>query len=157
MLKSSTIKKFTIYNYLGLILLVLLFGISFLITKKILYLLKRRIQTRIPLFHEKKRVLYFLFAVESIIDFALDNFKLLSVWFFIYLHVFFDFRYLFSLLQPVANSYSITLFYLASIPILVYLSSQLISNIKALNQRLSFLFFTERSQSKFIFLITSIL
>jgi small-conductance mechanosensitive channel len=87
----------------------------------------------------------------------LENYKLLFIWFFISLHILFKFKYIFASITPLVNPFSLTLFYLASIPILIYLSKQLIAHAKELNKKLSFLFFAEKTQSKFIFLITAIL
>ncbi|MBD3231813.1 mechanosensitive ion channel [Candidatus Dependentiae bacterium] len=153
----NLIKKLDLYDYLGFLVLIIAFLILFFLTKKILELLRNKILNNVPFYQTNKRATYFLLTLNSLIEFALKHLKLLFTWIFIYLHISFNFQYIFSLLKPVANSYSIALFYLISIPILIYLSSQLILKLRILNQKLSFLFFTEKSQSKFLFLITSIL
>ena len=153
----NSIKHFDYYGYLSLFLLLLLFVVSFIVIKILLKLLLNKIKNSVSFYHDKKNFLYFLLTAESLIEFTLNNFKVLFAWLFIYLHVFFEFRHIFSLMRVVANSYSIAIFYLVSIPILIYLSTQLVLSLKVLNQKLSFWFFTEKSQSKFLFLITSIL
>ena len=60
-------------------------------------------------------------------------------------------------MKPLVSTYSVALFYLCSIPFFLYLSRQLMQEIKMMNQRMSFLFFTETLQEKFLLLLSSIL
>ncbi|MCK4650622.1 mechanosensitive ion channel [Candidatus Babeliales bacterium] len=149
----NAIKQFGWKNYLGFFIFILFFLVTFLGIKKLLLFLQKNIHKN-KFLQQKK---YLSLILESLIEFSLKNFKLLFSWFFIFLHIIFNFKYLFAFLAVLANPYSLSIFYLISIPILIYLSSQLISNAKDLNKKLSYLFFTEKTQSKFLFLITTIL
>lgn len=53
--------------------------------------------------------------------------------------------------------YFASLFYVVTIPFLVYLAYQFMREIKKINQRMSFLFFTEKLEEKLLFLLSIIL
>lgn len=99
------------------------------------------------------RTLYFNVA-HAITLFAKDNFVFLYILIFVYAHIVFQCRYIFCSLKNYATPYNMALFHLVSIPILVYLSVELITQFKELNKRLSYLFFAERFQDRFILLLS---
>lgn len=81
----------------------------------------------------------------------------IGIWFYLRLHIIADFKFIFASIRPLVSEYSVALFYLGSIPFLMYISRLFMQEIKKINQRMSFLFFTEALQERFLFLITSIL
>jgi len=112
-----------------------------------------KLSAMLPKYQGNAFYLYLSLAL-AITEFALEHFFLLFSWLYILFHIYFDFQYIFAALEPFANTYSIALFYLFSMPILAYLSHAFISNLKELNRKLSYLFFAETFQDKFIFLVT---
>ena len=144
----KSIKKLDLNDYLAILILIISFLLSFLGIKKLLQFLNKKMSLKFASFNAAKKQLYFNLSIQSLINFSLNHFKLLFCWFFIYIII---------VINPITISYWTTFFYIISIPILLYLSTQLILNIKTLNQKLSFLFFAEKTQSKFLFLISSIL
>jgi len=102
---------------------------------------------------EQPRSLY-LHLLHAFIDFATEHCVLLFTWLFIFVHVAAHFSSIFIALRPLANRYSVAVFYLVSIPILVYLSRCFVHTLKELNRQLSFFLFAEAFQDKFILLVT---
>jgi small-conductance mechanosensitive channel len=153
----DSVKALSLSNYLGL-LLFLLFMIIFLIALKfIISFFSRKIKSKITHITDDQHAIHIYITLDTLLDFSLSNFGLLFGWFFLYLHVLFDFRYVFSSIDFMASSYFISVFYLLTIPVWLYLSGNLLAVAQELNKKLSYLFFAEKTQAKFIFLLTSIL
>ncbi|MBD3273164.1 mechanosensitive ion channel [Candidatus Dependentiae bacterium] len=142
-------------DYLGLFIFIILFAIFLFGMKHLLLFLRKKINLKIE--GSSQHYIQIYTTIDALLGFALDNFKLLFSWFFVYLHVLFDFKYVFSSISFIVNPFMISTFYLISIPIWLYLSSTLLSTAKELNKKLSYLFFAEKTQSKFMFLLTAIL
>lgn len=142
------IRQFYWFDYLGIVLFVLLLLLFLACMKMLLVLLHNNVKQWIMAAFGRT---YNLFAkgVESFIAFLLNHLGLIFGWFFVYLHVSFGCNYF----KPLTSTYSIALFYLASIPILVYLSRMFILKLKDLNQELSFIFVSEKFQNKFTILV----
>lgn len=144
-------------NYLGL-LWFLLFMITFLVALRFVILFfSKRIKNKILQIQDNEHYLQIYAILDTLLDFSLNNFGLLFGWVFLYLHVLFDFKYIFSSIDFIANSYFISVFYLLTIPVWLYLSGNLLSVAQELNKKLSYAFFAEKTQAKFIFLLTAIL
>ncbi len=143
-------------NYLGLLIFIIFFIFYLFGTKKLfIYLQKICI---LKLKKDKSRYYLNIYRViNTLVGFALNNFKVFFVWLFIYLHIIFDFKYIFSSVEFLAIPYVIAVFHIISIPVWIYLSSKLLAIAKELNKELSFVFFAEKTQNKFIFLLTSIM
>ncbi len=144
-------------NYLGLVLFLLFFTLAFIGLKKLFFILEETSKTNLTIYNKQKGYLYLNIITNTFAEYALKNYKVLFTWLFLYLHVFFNFKNIFASIQFMANKFSITAFYLASIPILIYLFSQFLLSVKSLNKKLSFMFFAEKLQTKFVFLIAFIL
>jgi len=152
---SSLIKSFREFTWpeiWGLFLCVIFYFILFFLCRRFVLYLRNREFANTKHFGGTKQLSKLLLG--SLIHFIHDHFKLLFTWLFLFLHVFFDFRFIFATLEPLASPYIIAMFYFVSIPILVYFSHQLIDRLKELNTQMSFLLFAESLQQKFIFLIT---
>ncbi|MFA5075310.1 MAG: mechanosensitive ion channel domain-containing protein [Candidatus Babeliales bacterium] len=153
----SNIKSLNFYNYIGLLIFLFLYLLFFLGVKKIFLTIKDYTSSKISSYNKQKNFLYFNVITNTFVLFALNNYKVLFTWLFFYLHVIFDFKGIFASISFAANNFVIALFYLISVPVLIYIFSKFISNLKKLNKNLSFLFFAEKLQNKFIFLIAFIL
>lgn len=146
-------KSIGFYELFMLILCALFYVAGFILCRLMLTLIRDKIRSVVEKYQGYTRYLYLHLAL-AIVNFSLEHFTLLYTWLFFFLHVFTDFNYIFSTLLPFASNYSMALFYLISIPILIFLASGFIDQIKNLNKQLSFFFFTETFQDKFIMLIT---
>ena len=153
----SFIKSLSWPDYLGLLLFIIFFTAFLAGIKRLILFLIRKVKSKIENLDRVDYTMRVYSTLDALLEFSLNNFKLLFSWFFIYLHILFDFKYIFSSIEFMANSYIIAVFYLATIPVWLYLSSSLLIAAKELNTKLSFLFFSEKTQAKFIFLLTSIL
>lgn len=148
------LKKITTRTILNIVLFVLFFIGSFVGIRFLLMTSLRRVRYRLSIDHKHFRFLS-LNIIASLLEFLIDHAKLIFSLIFIYTHIAFNFRYIFSTIDFIALPYYLALFHLASIPSFVYLSQHLLTVIKDLNKRLSFLFFAEKLQDRFILLITS--
>lgn len=150
---GSSIRQINIKIILNFFLFLIFFVVSFLSVKFLLGILLRRVRRRLAEDHQHLGFLW-LNISSSVLEFLADHLHLIFSLFFLYLHVIFRFKYCFSTIQFLATPYNLVLFHLASIPSLVYLSKNLLASIKDLNKRLSFLFFAEKLEERFILLIT---
>lgn len=153
----KSIKNLNWPNYLGLLVFILLFAIFLAGMKILISFLTKAVKSKILTSEANKHAMQIYTTMDALLLFATNNFKLLFSWVFLYFHILFDFRYIFSTIEFIVNSYFISVFYLATIPIWLYLSSNLLVIAQDLNKRLSYLFFAEKTQTKFIFLLTAIL
>jgi small-conductance mechanosensitive channel len=149
----KTIRSLKLFDYLFLLLSILLYIVTFIGIKRGLAWAKKNSQMILTRYQGRTRYLY-LQLVFSLVDFSLEHFTLLFSWCFIFIHIAFDFKYILKPLAPFASNYNIAVFHLISIPILVYLASQFIESLKSVNKQLSFYFFAETFQEKFILLVT---
>lgn len=153
----KSIKALNVQNYIGLLIFILFFiGFLFTIKKTILYL-KKKATNKLIQSKDNKHNIHIFTTINTFLEFSLNNFKLLFTWFFLYLHIIFDFKYIFSSIEFLVTPYLIAVFYITTIPIWIYLSGSLLTTAKELNAKLSYLFFTEKTQNKLMFLLTSIL
>ncbi|MBL4588216.1 mechanosensitive ion channel [Candidatus Babeliales bacterium] len=142
-------------GYLVISLLLLMFFLLYLLYRFLLQSIHIRLLAKTEKTHGRLGFLYLnilLCCVEFIIEHAL----LLYTWFF----AFFSFRTPFSLdalIGIVQYDFWLTFFFLISMIVFFYLSTKLMSGLKTLNQKLSFFFFNEQSQHKFITLTACVL
>ncbi|KKP24175.1 MAG: hypothetical protein SZ59_C0002G0021 [candidate division TM6 bacterium GW2011_GWF2_28_16] len=154
----NAIKNLTLPNYLGFLISIIFFILFIFGSKKLLLFLKKISEQKITIYNNNHELYFYLYIIlDNILTLALNNFKLIFSWLFIYLHIFFDFKHIFSSIEFMATPYLIAVFYLSSIPIWIYLSGQFLAQAKELNKKLSFIFFAEKTQPKFMFLLTSII
>jgi small-conductance mechanosensitive channel len=134
-----TLKSFTIVDYLGLFLFVLLFLFLFIALKFFLLFVRNNIKSWF-----RPRV-----GVESFVEFLLQHFTLIFSWLFFFFHIRIGATYF----RPLAATYSVTIFYLATIPILIYISNRFVARLRLLNRQLNFLFISETLERKTTMLI----
>ena len=141
------IKEFKIVNYFWLLVFFAFFFVSLFLLRFILLRIQKEIRKLI-----NKKASSLLYLNQTLVEFALDHLKLLWGYLFIIIHIIFDFKYIFSTITPIINPYLLSVFHIASIPILIYLSKELLNKLKDLNEKLGFSIFTEKFQNQFIFL-----
>lgn len=145
-------KSFTWDTVLMLLLSICVYLVVLFCLRLLLRALQIRFSKNLSKYQGHTFYLYLSLAL-AVTEFVLEHFVLIFSWFYVLLHINFDFQYIFSALQPMVSEYSIALFYLISVPILAYLAREFVSNLKDLNRKLSYLFFAETFQDKFIFLV----
>lgn len=144
------------FDYL-LLLFLIVFLLFFIATFRMLVSVLGRYIDRMLYIYQGQSWAIYLTILRSFIRFMEQHGRSMSVWLFVRLHLAFEFEYVFMGMQPLVSPYTVALFYLCSIPFFLYLSRQLMQEIKMMNQRMSFLFFTETLQEKFLLLLSSIL
>lgn len=142
------------YFYIVLLIFALLFISLFLGARHLLRISYKTLQEYLNVAHPRRSRFFYFNITLSIIEFCLEHFSLLFSWLFLQTHFFLKANYLFSSMSSEIFSFYSALFYLGSIPLLLYLSQQLRNSLKELNKRLSYIFFAERFQDKFILLLS---
>lgn len=139
-------------DYVGILLFFFLFFLLFFFIQFLLVLVKKGLW---KWFGGSDGFIHMMFVrgIDATFEFGLDNFRLIFTWSFIYLYILLGFTYF----KPLTVPYWITIFYLSSIPILMYLSHRFLLKIKALNQQLSFVFVAEKFQNKVVLLLEVVL
>lgn len=151
----TAIQNIHVDNFLGLIFFVLFFILLYVSFRFVLNFVLRRLRSARSVDHKYLSLLS-LNIVISLIEWSLTHLGLLVLWIFLYLHILFKFSFIFATIDFINQPYYIALFYLVSIPVLVYLSRGLIASLRKLNKKLSFFFFAEQLENRFILLITSV-
>ena len=142
-------------GYAVIFLWFLIFLLLYLGYRLLLQLLHRRLIAKTEKTHGRLGFLY-LNILLCCIEFITEHALLLFIWTFALLSL----RMPISL-EPFVGSiqynFWMTFFFLTSMVVFFYLSTKLLSGLKALNQKLSFFFFNEQSQHKFITLTACVL
>lgn len=151
----TRLKSFTLHDVFALTLFLLFFIMAFLALKWCLLRTKDHFSNIVTVDHNRPLFMYVNVVLASV-DFALEHFYLLFTWFFLFLHVSFNYTFIFATLAPFFSyTYYRALFYLLSIPALVYLTRGLLEKFTQLNKQMSYLFFTEKFQTKLLMLLSS--
>ncbi len=142
-------------GHLIIILFFLIFLLFYACYRLGLQLIYRKLLSVTETTHGRLGFLYLNIFMRGI-EFIKEHALLLFSWIFLYIW----FRIPFSLepfLGPIHTAFWAALFFLLSIFVFIYLSTKLLASLKILNQTLSFFFFNEQSQHKFITLTASVL
>ncbi|MCB9492743.1 MAG: mechanosensitive ion channel [Epsilonproteobacteria bacterium] len=150
-----SLQELTLFDYLKMLLLLIFFLMLFIGARILLRYMQERSSEILVRYHNKTRFLY-LTILFAVVDFALENYTLLFSWLFAFAHIAWDGKLLYAIFALQLDPYYVALFYLASIPILVYLSFRFLGALKALNNKLSDYFFAEHIQNKVMFFITTL-
>lgn len=149
-----SIKIIFVEHYLTLLLFLFLFFSLYWLTRGLLTYIDKKIRLAVAQAHPRHPRFFYLNIFAAFLEFSLENLKALFTWAFLLTHVYFKFSYIFSLLDHEIGLFYAAFFYLCSIPVLLYFSQQLRISLKNLNKELSYIFFAERFQDKFILLTT---
>ncbi len=141
-------------HQIALFLFLLLFLSLYFGCYVLLAFLHRKVKEFVSRAHPRHSSFFYLNIIASYLDFSLAHYRLLFTWTFLVVHIYFNFDYAFKAMSEESIAFYSAFFYLTSIPILLYLSQQLRSTFKELNKTLSYIFFAERFQDKFILLLT---
>lgn len=148
----KSFKKIDLTILVQLLFFFLFLVISFFATKAILVFFLKKSQLHLS--SDSKRIHFLpLSILIAFLEFLQNHFTTIFCWFFLSLHIIFSFNYCFSTISFLKHNYFICLFHLLTIPIFLRLARHLLASLKDLNQRLSYLFFAEKLQDKFILLI----
>ncbi len=144
--------EYLLLLYFLFLLFLFVAGFQFLVAY-----LGRYIDRLLYIYQGKVWVIYFT-IVRSFVRFIEQYGRGIAVWLCIRLHIAFDCGYyIFGGLWPIYGPYSVSLFHVFTIPFFMYLAFYLMREVKMINQRMSFLFFTEALQDKFLLLLSSVL
>jgi len=146
----KALKQATWRDFFGLCIFLLLFFLLFFSLRWLLFYLKQRIVDWLTLSAHRRTSMYFS-ALDSFVEYISDNYSFIFTWFYFFIALTAARNYMPHALRFLKLPYFMAVFYFLSIPVLVYLARQLLDCLKKLNQKLSFLFFTEKFQNKFIF------
>ncbi len=141
----ATLKMLTWQHVLNLLLLFMFF-ISFIALFKLCIILFSRLLGSIQGNNKNDKSLLYATIGLGALQFLQENVLLSGSWLFFYLHIAFNFFGPFSLLKPYALPYYISLFYLITIPLFIFLARNLLLRLRALNKKISFLSFPEKFQ-----------
>ena len=139
----GSVQQVNLPDVLGILLYILLFSFLFIGLKLLFALLLKRIKEGRSLF-VKRFPNVFSAGIQNLLEFFLHHFTASFTLFFIYIHVAFGVSYF----KPLTISYVIALFYLFSIPVLIYLGHRFVVRFRRLNQQLDFLFVSSELQWK---------
>lgn len=150
----TSLTSYTPINLLYILFLLLILLFLFFLLRISLRLLLQKISAIVDRYQGRTRFLYLHLALVFL-NLIADHFFILFIWGF----------FLWAIAVPtnslVASLVTITpyheaIFYLISVGILFYLTRHFIEELKDLNKRLSFFFFAETFQNKFITLVTAL-
>lgn len=144
----QSIKTFSVADYLGIILFFLLFIFLFIVSRVFLAFAHRNIRSWLSLISSKFSHA-FTKGAEEFFAFMRYHCSLMFTWLFVFVHIAFGLQYF----RPLAASYSITLFYLVTIPILIHLSRSFILRLREVNHKHDYLFISEPLEKKITTLI----
>ena len=150
----SSLKALTWQHALNLLLLIVFFIAFVLLFRLLILLLIRFLRTLQSKNKNDKGLLYATIGLGAL-QFLQSKFVIGGTWLFFYLHVLFDFYGPFKLLKPYALPYYISLFYLSSIPLFMFLARNLLLRLKELNKKISFLSFPENFQERLELLLAA--
>lgn len=145
----SNVNALGLNHLLSFSIFILLFMMLFLVLKIGLRVGQRKLKYYISIQHSRLGFLY-LNVLDCCVDFVRDNFLLIFSWSYLFAYLMIKPHFFLHTHVLLNHPYFVAMFYMVTIPIFLYLSHQLLSDLKALNQKLSFFFFNEQAQAKFI-------
>jgi small-conductance mechanosensitive channel len=148
------IKAFSVVDFL-IVLLFLTFSIGlFFLSKKWLVKIREKLSYKSQgQLDQQKQLTYTI--LYTLVNFWVKHFNLIFTLIAIYVYTGIEYNFISSRFLSLA--YYNTLFYLICIPFLIYLSTQLLTELKELNKKLSFIFFAETIQERFLILLSAFL
>ena len=145
------VKQFGVVDGLGFLLLVALFLLFLLLLGRLFGTISRVLTRRISDCERGSTYLLYNIAA-SLATVVQQHHKLFGLWAFLQLDIAINFKRFFGPLGRFASyldsQYLVAIFYVASIPVLVYLARCFIVTFRDLNERLGFAFFTENFESR---------
>lgn len=151
----TSTKALTMLDYILFCLFIIFFLVSYFVTYTLLQLFVNRIKKRVST--NQAQFPWYVTFFTVFIEFTLKHFSVLFTWFFLWLHIIGNFKYIFASMQKFSDPYYVSMFYIATIPIFIYISGHFLAMLKNLNQYLNYLFFSQNIQDRFWVLISIIL
>ncbi|MFA6990594.1 MAG: mechanosensitive ion channel domain-containing protein [Candidatus Babeliales bacterium] len=148
----NLLKEFSIFDFLFTLLFILFAVTAFIFIKKWLVKISQKFEYKSQHKPEQsKRITYTISS--TLLTFALEHYNLLFALISIYLYI--NLEYQIFTTQFLSIPFYTALFYLICIPFFVFISTQLLTTLKDLNKKLSFVFFAETIQDRFLVLIST--
>jgi small-conductance mechanosensitive channel len=147
------IRSWDMYDYSIILCFFMLFFMLFFVSKYLLQTIINRLIFAAQQFKGHPPYLY-LHLGATFFNFLMAYFSAVFTWIFIFVHINGNFSYLDSTIKLLVSDYAIALFYLASIPLFLFLTRQFIKTLRKVNEELSYLFFAEKFQSRLVLLIS---
>ncbi|MFH1254729.1 MAG: mechanosensitive ion channel domain-containing protein [bacterium] len=146
------LKEFSIFDFLFTLLFILFAIAAFIFIKKWLVKISQKFEYKSQHKPEQsKRITYTISS--TLLNFTLEHYNLLFALISIYLYI--NLEYQVFTTQFLSIPFYTALFYLICIPFFVFISTQLLTTLKDLNKKLSFVFFAETIQDRFLVLIST--
>ena len=135
----------------GFFLTILVFWAGRLSVRMLLVLIRRRLQLFIS-YQKGTFVFWYLNVVLLFVDALLRQFHIVFPTVFSYLHLRFCLDYM-GVVKPLYNVFLLSSACLVVIGLLMYVAADFIAELRVLNARLSYFFFSERSQRRILLLL----
>lgn len=146
------LKELNIFDFLFSLIFILLAVAAFIFIKKWLTKIGQKFEYKSQHKSEQsERVTYTI--ASTLLNFILEHYNLLFALISIYLYI--NFEYQVFTTQFISIPFYTALFYIICIPFFVFISTQLLQTLKDLNRKLSFVFFAETIQERFLILIST--
>ena len=148
----NLLKLLSIFDFLFTLLFILFAVTAFIFIKKWLVKISQKFEYKSQHKPEQsKRITYTISS--TLLNFALEHYNLLFALISIYLYI--NIEYQVFTTQFLSIPFYTALFYLICIPFFVFISTKLLTTLKDLNKKLSFVFFAETIQDRFLVLIST--
>ena len=148
---ASLFRKFSLGLLLGFFLCAGMYLVGYVFVRAIVVIARRRLQLFIS-YQKGTFVFWYLNVVLLFFDAFLRQFPVSFLLLFSYLHFKLKISY-YGLLVPIYTSFFAAIFCLAAMGMMMYLTSDFLSELRVLNARLSYFFFSERNQRRILMLL----
>lgn len=152
---TSLFRRITFLGLFGLCLFALLYWMGFLVTRGLLVIIRRRIQL-FTSYQKGNFVFWYLNVVLLFFDAVQRQFPIFYGLLFVYLQIKLKATY-YGFFTFANEDYALAAFYLIAAGIWTYLCSDFLSELRTLNIRLSYFFFSERNQRRILSLVSLLL
>ncbi len=148
----TLLKEFSLFDFLFMFIFILFAVITFILIKKWLIKINQKFEYKSQ--HKSEQAKRITYTISStLLNFILEYYNLLFTIISIYLYI--NLEYQVFTTQFLSIPFYTALFYLICIPFFVFMATQLLTTLKDLNKKLSFVFFAETIQDRFLVLIST--
>lgn len=151
----SFFRRITFLGLFGLCLFALFYWMGFLVTRGLLAIIRRRIQL-FTSYQKGNFVFWYLNVVLLFFDAVQRQFPIFYGLLFVYLQIKLKATY-YGFFAFANEDYALAAFYLIAVGVWTYLCTDFLSELRILNIRLSYFFFSERNQRRIVSLVSLLL
>ncbi len=148
-------KRFSLAGIFGLLLFCLIYWLGFLVMRGLLAVVRRRIQL-FTSYQKGNFVFWYLNVILLFFDAAQRHFALFYALCFVYFQIKLKATY-YGFFAFANQDYALAGFYLVAMGVWTYLCSDFLFELRLLNVRLSYFFFSERNQRRIMSLVSLLL